>query len=204
METIIELKNKVLERLAFTMLCLAKLNNIKNPRNNGWVNADSKEIFNYARISCKANEREVKIGQLWKKGLLEFSKRNDNLNCRVTFINDDSEEELFITEAGFQELGYEYINYTNKLPKGKFFIRCLECGCLTYGNKNKTKKYCNKCGSKEPQETKIINCVDCGKVIEIKAKDNKTSRCKDCRDVYRKKYKAKNEKERRQKLKNNL
>ena len=43
MEIILGLKNKVLERLAFTMLCLAKLNNIKNPKNNGWVNAESKE-----------------------------------------------------------------------------------------------------------------------------------------------------------------
>lgn len=183
METILGLKNKVLERLAFTMLCLAKLNNIKNPRNNGWVNSDSKEIFSYARISCKADEREVKIGQLWQKGLLEFSKRNDNLNCRVTFIDDNSDEELFMSEISFQELGYEYMNYTNKLPKGKFFIRCLECGCLTYGNKNKSKKYCSKCKKNTPQVSKTVICVDCGKRFETSSKNSKSIRCRECQNI---------------------
>lgn len=60
METIQNIHNKVLERLAFTMLCLAKFYNFKNPKNNGWVNTDSKEIYKYARISCKAIEREIK------------------------------------------------------------------------------------------------------------------------------------------------
>lgn len=187
MTTILRLKNKVLERLAFTMLCLAKLNNIKNPKNEGWVNADSKEIFNYARISCKADEREVKIGQLWQRGLLEFSKRNDNLNCRVTFIEDDSEEELFISD--FRELGYEYMNYTHKLPKGRFFIRCSECGRLTYGNKNKTKKYCDKCRAYEAQGYKTIVCIDCGKEFETSSKNSKSIRCPDCQNTINKEKK---------------
>lgn len=181
METIIGLKNKVLERLAFTMLCLAKLNNIKNPRNNGWVNADSKEIFSYARISCKADEREIKIGKLWQKGLLEFSKRNDNLNCRVTFINDDSEEELFISD--FRELGYEYLLY-----KGENLIRCADCGILTRGNKAGTKKYCKDCATYTPQGSKTVVCVDCGKEFEVDSLNNKTSRCAGCQKVYRNNY----------------
>ena len=105
METIANLHNKVLERLMFTMLCLAKLSDLKNPNNNGWVNADAKDIFTYARIGCKSDEREVKIGKLWQMGLLEFSKRNDNLNCRVTFIDNEGDEELFVSD--FRELGYE-------------------------------------------------------------------------------------------------
>ena len=176
METIIGLKNKVLERLAFTMLCLAKLNNIKNPRNNGWVNADSKEIFSYARISCKADEREIKIGKLWQKGLLEFSKRNDNLNCRVTFINDDSEEELFISD--FRELGYEYLLY-----KGENLIRCADCGILTRGNKAGTKKYCKDCATYTPQGSKTVVCVDCGKEFETSSKNSKSIRCQECQNT---------------------
>ena len=89
MLTITSIHNKVLERLAFTMLCLAKFWNAKKPNNNGWVNADSKELFQYARISSKAIDREIRIGQLQDMGLLEFPKRNGNMNCRVTFINDD-------------------------------------------------------------------------------------------------------------------
>ena len=189
METITNLHNKVLERLMFTMLCLAKLSNEKNPNNNGWVNADAKDIFAYARIGCKSDEREVKIGKLWQMGLLEFSKRNDNLNCRVTFVDNDGDEELFVSD--FRELGYEYQKY-----KGENFIRCAECGILTRGNKAGTKKYCLNCATYTPMETKIIICSDCGKEVVVGAKDHQTTRCPECYAVYRKKYKSQKELER--------
>ena len=64
METIKGIHNKVLERLAFTMLCLAKLGDMKNPKNKGWVNYNAKDIFNLARISCSASDRFVKFGKL--------------------------------------------------------------------------------------------------------------------------------------------
>ena len=174
--TVIErIHDKVLERLCFTMLCLAKLNNLKNPNNNGWVNTDSKEIFRLARISCSTTEREIRIGKLWKLGLVDFARRNDNLNCRITFVGDD-EEVLFISD--FRELGYEYLLY-----KGQNFIRCAECGVLTRGNKAGTKKYCKDCASYTPQETKKIVCVDCGKDIFISGDNKRTIRCIDCQAV---------------------
>lgn len=180
-ETIVNLHNKALERLMFTMLCLAKLNDLKNPINNGWVNADTKDIFKYARISSRSDERETKIGKLWQMGLLEFPKRIDNLNCRVTFIDHTGDEELFVSD--FRELGYEYQKY-----KGENFIRCAECGILTRGNKNGTRKYCKDCDGSIPQEKKFVMCVDCGKTLEIKSKDNKTCRCAECQKEHVKQY----------------
>lgn len=179
METIQNIHNKVLERLAFTMLCLAKLNNIRNPKNNGWVNTGSKEIFKLARISCKVVEKEIKIGKLRKMGLLEFPKRFGNLNRRVAFINDDDDEELFISD--FRELGYEYLLY-----KGGNFIRCAECGILTRGNKGGNKKYCKDCATYTPKGTKMITCVDCGKEFEVIGNNKRTTRCKDCYSIHRK------------------
>lgn len=173
MKTITDLNNKVLERLAFTMLCLAKLSDAKSLSNNGWVNTESKDIFKYARISSTIIEREKKIGRLWQLGLLEFSKRNDNLNCRVTFINDDDKEELFIDD--FRELGYAYLKY-----KGENFIKCAECGILTRGNKTGTKKYCNSCAGYVPQETKTVICVDCGREFQVNGNNKRTIRCEQC------------------------
>ena len=49
-------------------------------------------------------------------------------------------------------------------------------------------------------KTKIIQCVDCGKWIEVNTKDNETCRCDECYSEYRRKYKAEKEKERRNKL----
>lgn len=179
LDTIANIHNKVLERLAFTMLCLAKFGNAKNDSNNNWVNLDSKEIFKLARISCKANEREIKIGQLYQMGLLEFSKRNDNLNCRVTFVDNDSEGVVFISDT--RELGYEYLKY-----KGENFIRCADCGILTRGNKNGTKRYCKDCSAYTPQKTKTIICVDCGKDFIVAGNNKRQTRCNDCYAQYRK------------------
>lgn len=176
METIKEIHNKVLERLAFTMLCLAKLNNAKNPKNNGWVNLDAKEIFTLARISCSVIARYERLGQLRERSLLEFPKKNDNLSSRVTFINDDSEKILFISD--FRELGYEYLKYC-----GDPFIRCCECGVLTRNNKNGTKKYCSICSGYVPQETKYVTCIDCGEEFEISAKNNRAKRCAYCQNI---------------------
>lgn len=176
METIKSIKDKVLERLAFTMLCIAKLNDIKNPKNNGWVNTDAKDLFTYARITCSAFDRDVKIGMLGRMGLLEFPKRLDNLNIRVKFICDDGDEALFVSD--FRELGYEYQYYN-----GQNFIRCAECGLLIRGNKNGTKRYCRNCAAYTPKQLKEIYCIDCGKKFTVTTKNTKTIRCVDCQSL---------------------
>lgn len=50
-------------------------------------------------------------------------------------------------------------------------------------------------------KTKVIQCIDCGEWFEVDVKDNESNRCNNCYSVYRKKYKAEKEKERRQKMK---
>lgn len=187
--TIESINNKVLERLAFTLLCLAKLGALKNPNNNGWVNLEAKEIYRLARISCSVIDRYKKLGQLKELSLLEFPQKNDNLSCRVTFINNDSEQKLFISD--FRELGYEYLQY-----KGEEFIRCGECGILMRNNKAGNKKYCSQCSGYTPKNYKTIVCVDCGKELEVSAKNNNSCRCEDCYTIYRRKYKSKKELER--------
>lgn len=177
MEIIEDLEDEKLQRLLFTMLCIAKLNNIKNPNNNGWVNTDAKDIFEYARITCRAAKRDDYIGQLWEMGLLEFPKRIDNLNVRVTFINDkDTNEAMFISD--FRELGYEYL-----LHNGENYIRCAECGILVKGNKNRTKRYCRNCIAYTPQKVKTIICVDCGCKFTVNAYNTKSCRCAECQKL---------------------
>ncbi len=174
-DTITNIHNKVLERLIFTFLCLAKLGNIKNDQNNGWVNVGDKEIFTLARITCNLQDRDIKIGKLRKLGLLELPKRNDNLSCRVTFVDDESEKVFQVCD--FRELGYEYLKY-----KGENYITCSECGILTKGNKSGTKKYCSSCAQYSPQETKRVICIDCGSEFEVAAKNNQSCRCKGCQE----------------------
>ena len=176
MQTIAGIKNPKLERVMFTILCLAKFGIARNPNNNGWVNEDSKEIFKMARVSCKAEQRELLIGELRDMGLLEFPKRNDNLSMRVTFLDIDSPEEIFISD--FRELGYEYLKY-----QGENFIRCAECGVLTRGSKKNNKKYCKNCSGYIPMKNKTIICEMCGKQFSVPAKNNKTRCCSDCQKL---------------------
>lgn len=173
MQTIAEIDNPILERVMFTILCLAKFGNARNPNNNGWVNLDSKEIFKMARVSCRAKERELFIGDLLHMGLLEIPKRNDNLSVRVVFIDDNGEEILFVSD--FRELGYEYLMY-----RGENFIRCAECGILTRGTANGNKKYCKDCSGYTAKRTKTIHCIDCGTEFNVSSHNTKTIRCEKC------------------------
>lgn len=168
-------KNKAKEKLLFTMLCVAKLNMKKNPNSNGWVNVETREIFSMARVSCTSVEQDIKIGEFRQLGLLELPKKNGNLNFRVTFIDDDGDEELFVSD--FRELGYEYLKYI-----GEDFIRCQECGVLTRQVKNKTKKYCDSCKPRNPKKDTTSICVDCGKLFIIRGSSKKISRCNECQD----------------------
>lgn len=181
MQKIIGINNKVLERLMFTMLCLAKYSNAKNPSNNGWVSFETNKIYKLARIQCSAIEKDIKIGRLWQLGMLEFSKDQRNLNCRVTIINDDDDEELFVSD--FRELGYEYMNYRNG-----GFIRCAECDILTRANKNGTKRYCEKCVSYSPIGYRMVVCADCGNMIQVSSANKRAIRCQDCQKKHRLEY----------------
>ena len=177
MNKIKELNNRCLEKLAFVLLCIAKFQNARNPNNNNWVNFGSKQIFDCARIVCKKDERDIKLGKLRDLGYLEFPKRIDNVNNRVTFIDDDSPEVLFVSD--FRELSYEYRKYC-----GEDFIRCAECGLLFKNKEEKPKKYCPNCGyySKKPKFKSII-CVDCGCEIFVPTNVATKKRCDSCQSI---------------------
>lgn len=181
LETIQNIHNRVLERLAFTVLCISKLNHIKNSDNQGWVNTEEREIFKMARISCSVLERNKKLGQLCDMGLIEFPKKNDNMSFRVTFISDG---EVKLRIKDFRELGYEYRKYC-----GEDFIRCAQCGRLMKNSKMNNRKYCSDCaGYTTSPKYKTIHCIDCGKEFDIPASNKRTIRCTDCQQNHVKEY----------------
>ena len=171
--TISSIGNKSLEKLAFTLLCLAKYRDILNKKNNSWVNYDFKEIFTLARISCPATERPLYINKLYNLGLLSFSKKVDNTSVRVNYICDTSDFALFVSD--FRELGYEYLKY-----RGENYVRCAECRILIKGNKNGTKRYCSNCAGNPVVKIKKVYCIDCGKEFYVRSKNHKTTRCTYC------------------------
>lgn len=188
-----KLNNKILGKLAFTLLCIAKINNERKPNNNNWVNTEIKEIFKLANISCSIDLRAKRIGVIIHSGLAEFAKRIDNLNLKILFVNDEDKKKFIVSD--FRDLGNEYLYRI-----GENYIRCAECGKLVKNNKFGNKKYCSTCASYTPQDMKQVKCIDCGKIISVNSLNNRTCRCDDCYTKYRREYKARKEKERRNKL----
>ena len=119
-------------------------------------------------------KENVIIGKLYKMGLLEFAERNDNLSVRVTFIDEASNEVLFVSD--FRELGLEYMNY-----KHGGYARCADCDRLFKKTGNHS-LYCKKCTG---ESFKPVKCIDCGKVFVVSKKNNRSCRCSDCQRFHR-------------------
>lgn len=151
LDTISEIDNMKYQKLLFTMLCYAKLYNLISENNNGWINANIKEIFKVARVSVKyRNDKFLYLNDLERTGLISFSSKNDNLNIRVNFVNINSNPVFNIDD--FRELGYAYMDY---MKNGKF-IHCSECNRLIRKTNNKC-LYCTKCKHEKQKEWQRIS-----------------------------------------------
>lgn len=138
LKTISEIDDKVLERLAFTLLCLAKFRNFRNPNNHNWVNYSNGEIYSMACINTTAFDKDIKFNKLREFGLIEYAKKIDNLNIQILYTDDESDKKLFVSD--FRKLGNEW-----RLYKGEKYIRCTDCGILIKKTSNR-RKYCKDCG----------------------------------------------------------
>lgn len=136
LNTIQSINGKPLQRIAFTLLCLAKFYNAVNDKNNNWVNSKINNIFKMAKVQASKTNKPLMINDLKNLGLIKYSAKVDNININVRFINNESEVILQIKD--FRDLGYEYALYC-----GEKFVRCLDCERLT--RSNKTKKRCKEC-----------------------------------------------------------
>lgn len=146
LEVISSINNIRLERLAFVLLCFAKFNNLRNKNNNNWVNYNIRDIFKIARIPTTIEKQCLFLNDIKQLGLIKYSKKIENININVLYINDNSDIVLKIND--FRELGYEYM-----LWKGYKYIRCGECGILVK-QKNNRIKYCKYCAAENRREIK--------------------------------------------------
>lgn len=181
LDVIKQIKDKVLERLAFTLLCLAKYHNFKNGSNQSWVNNPDSEIYRLACITTNSYDKDIRFHRLKESGLIDFAKKIDNLSIKVLFVDDDSERHLCITD--FRKLGYEW-----RLYKGEDYIRCTGCGILVRKT-SINKKYCKDCAGKNPYYTPVgiknITCMDCGNSFNAEAA-SRECRCESCKTSHRK------------------
>lgn len=134
---------KQAERLAFTLLCLAKYWNACADSDSGWVNSSDSDIMKMANIKT-AIKRQCKLyHDLIELGLISPSNKIDCTHLRVNFVDDNSPVVMEITD--FRSLGNQYLAYI-----GEPFFKCAECGvCEKYEvhGAGRKKKYCSSCAA---------------------------------------------------------
>ena len=102
-------------------------------------------------------------------------KKNDSLSVRLTIVDDESDNELFVHD--FRELGYEYLRYC-----GDTITPCKVCNILFRNRRKNSWEKCPVC-RKDDDEDKTITCVDCGKKITVPHDNKRTIRCTSCQEL---------------------
>ena len=80
------------------------------------------------------------FGELRESGFIRFSKKIDNLNVQVLFI-EDGEPAVHIQD--FRNIGYQYLKYC-----GEPYFDCVNCGLtvkIQEPSKGRKQKYCASC-----------------------------------------------------------
>lgn len=139
LQTVRNLEGKQLQRLAFTLLCVAKYWDATQLKNSGWVNTADKEIMKMANINTSIKRQSLMLHEMKNAGLLRFSKRVDSLNIQVKFIRTNSPVAIHISD--FRNLGNQYLLYC-----GEPYFQCAHCG-LTIKKKSNVHKYCPECAA---------------------------------------------------------
>lgn len=175
LDTIKAVKNPTRERLVFTLLVIAKFNNLKSETNNGWINYPMEVYFKLARVSCKVADRPNMIYDLKEAGLVEVSRKITHFNIRITFIDDESDPVLKITDM--RELGYQY----QELGVRSKIKRCKRCG-VPYKVKSSMARspFCSDCQNKTESGPKVIKCKKCGEEFLASPYNSKSTLCSGC------------------------
>ena len=180
LDAIAQLADYKAERVAFTMLILAKYNSVKYSVNDGWVNFDKGEIFLRANVGADNHERNQFLTRLDKAGLTERPKSYGNVNSRVLFIDEESEPKAMITDL--RNLGYQYDGIAGK----RTIYHCPVCGLAKVKSGPCSGECSAKAGTENPQRVKV--CCDCGKQFTADARANKKIRCDECQKIFRAEY----------------
>lgn len=142
MDVIKSINGKQIQRLAFTLLCIAKYSHITNTKNEYWVNTPDNEIIKMANINTSTKRKSAMFYQLRDLGLIKFSSKIDNLSVQVLFVGGS---DCAMEVKDLRNLGYQYMMYV-----GENYYVCVNCGITCKAN-DKTKrpqKYCRDCAAK--------------------------------------------------------
>lgn len=206
-KTILSLDNKIYCKALFIMLVVSKYyknNNIKIVKDDEEINDKNKDVYfcklSDAEISELAgvrfretSERNKMFGYFYDKGLNDVTTGKKCTRI-VKYVDDNSP--VVITVNDYDHIILYYDKYI-----GDKIGECKKCGKLFKQGKKNNADYCYNHREYQKQETKTIICIDCGEEFSVDARNMTKTRCDYCQEIYRKKYKASKEKERRNNMK---
>lgn len=148
LETIKQLNNLVLEKIAFVMLVYAKISKIQIQQSNNeyWVYKSCSIICREAKVGLRGNEQKRIMNELYKKEYITMSNINTKTNIKLNFgdkENIENEDDLIITD--FDGVIYQYLIW-----RGEKWKKCEVCGKWIKIKSKKIPMYCSKC-KKEKQ-----------------------------------------------------
>lgn len=146
MEIINGIKGVQLQRLAFTLLCIAKYSIVVNPKSDGWVTTPENEIMRMANINTSNARQNYMYNTLYEMGLIQLPRRVDSTSVKVCFITDGDEA---LRVDNFTNLGYQFMINTGD----KNYYKCSHCGKVvkkrqSFTTGGRPPKYCQECAVK--------------------------------------------------------
>lgn len=154
LERIETLGGKQVRRLAFTLLCVAKYWDIVSESNNHWVNSPDKETMQMANINTSIKRQSLMFAELREAGFIRFSKKIDNLNVQVLFM-EPGETALHIQD--FRNIGYQYLKHY-----GAPYFECVNCGItvkIQEPTRGRRQKYCPSCAIELHTKQKVDSVI---------------------------------------------
>lgn len=142
---ILELKNTQLEKLAFILLVYQKINIIKNPDSDGWINQNFSDILTESCIR-RGVEQKALLHKLYSMGYISQKQSCDATSLKINYI--DLNNEIKITINNFTNVIGYYDMFKNNIK----YIECEVCNKMVAQKGNKPKKYCSKCLKNKQKE----------------------------------------------------
>lgn len=150
---IISLNDRGAEKLAFSMLVHQKVNEIKNPKSNGWINTERSYLLMDAGFTKQTLEVKLHFHTLYKKGYIGKRNAVNATGYLINYRDINVESDTKITITNFEKI----ITYYDEHRNDNKYKECERCGKrFKVAKTGKPPKYCTKCAKTVKSEKTVI------------------------------------------------
>ena len=143
LEIIKSLEDLKTEKIAFTLLVYAKINNIVNKFSDGKINIPITNILKESLLRC-GNESKILMSILYKLKYIKQSNTCDNTSLKINYLNEQGELAFIIDDLR----DYQPITWYLEYRLGLKYKKCEKCG-KRFEVKSNNKVKCNECQKDE-------------------------------------------------------